>query len=181
MKYTNFKLTWEKAKCLKLRAYFQIVPIWWWGITIFVTIKSFELSIFWLIAQVILYSFLIVNTIFYPWFRMFLSIFKLTRSTFPSYKDNNILSYAKLVCTETIRSYRETGYDYRTHFDNGEIYQTRRSDSKWSASVDSFLMNSIINPFFCFLFLNTIGIFSFILGWIYVPWCFNKVMLSDQE
>lgn len=113
---------------------------------------------------------------------MFISVFKLTTSTFPSYKDNNILSNAKLVCTETIRSYRETGYDYITHFDIGEIYQTHRSDSKWALQLILFLMNSIINPLLRFLFLNTIGLCPFfLLGWIYIPWCFNKLMLYNQE
>lgn len=175
IRYTNFSQTWKYAKSLKVKAYFQIVPIWWWGITIFITITSFEPSIFWFITQLIMYLFLFINTVFYPWFRLFVSAFKGTRSLFPDSLDNGMLSYAKLVCNETIRAYKETDYDYTYHLRNGEFFTTKDTNSKRYNAADTFVMNGIALPIARFLFLNTIGLCSFILGWIYVPWCFKRI------
>lgn len=181
IRYSNFKQTWKYAKSLKFKAYLQIIPVWWWGIMFYATIRSFELSIFWFIAQVLVYLFLFINTIFYPWFRLFVSTFKGTRSLFPASLDSGMLSYAKLVCTESIRAYKETDYDRTLHLHDGEFYTTSDSTSKKFASGDILIMNGIFLPIVRFFFLNTIGLGSFILGWIYVPWCFKKVILNSKD
>ena len=81
MKYTDYKEIWKKAKVLNKVAYFQIVKRYWVIIGI-ITLFSFNLDIGWFLAEFVMLLILIIDIIFYPWFRLFISVFPMTKNLF---------------------------------------------------------------------------------------------------
>lgn len=175
MKYTDYKEIWKKAKGLNKVAYFQIVPIYWVIIGI-ITLFSFNLDIGWFLAEFVMLLILIIDIIFYPWFRLFISVFPMTKNLFPSSLDKGFVKYCKKSIFDTIRTYRETDYDYQIRISkDGIVHIDQFNNTKRAEASFAIIKYFFILPIIRFLILNTFGLLSFILGWIYVPWCMNHI------
>ncbi|WDA67430.1 hypothetical protein [Lactococcus lactis] len=184
IKYTNFIQTWQIAKSLKIKLYLKLVPIWWWGLAIFITVQflitsSFKVSIFWLISQILIYFFLYINTVFYPWFKLFASKFYITHSLFPNYRDKIVLFYEKFgQKTEVYTEIKTKPHSsVPTCLSNGQFYTSKKYYAKNVNNLDTL----ILLPIFRFFLLNIFGIFSFIFGWIFVPWCFKRYYSRNKQ
>lgn len=170
------------AKSLKIKAYFQIMTIYWVILNIFLTCMSFEFSFQWIIMQILFYTCLIINIIFYPWFRLFVSYAPILKHLFPHSLDRGMLSYSKAACKASILAYQETDYDRSIFIDKyGQVHQNTDSYSKRQAASEIFVINMIALPIIRFVVLNALGIFSFIFGWFYTPWCFNKITEYNKK
>ena len=168
----KIKEIWRKSGSLEPRKYIYLIPAYWVLCMLYILWIDFQdFDIARILATVLLITMFYVDIRFYPFVRAWVSSARILRPFFGNaFGTYGIAGTIASTFIEAKNAYVDTDYDRHIYYNQfGEPVVKTDNRSKRDGFVGAIMMNLVLKPLMQLFFLNTMGMFGFIFGWIAVP------------